>query len=116
MRSLYGCMITHTIEDRLRAYLISRKVAPIWADGALRSLPLSTNHYFTKGVEVKGLVLHPAGPSSKGGRQIKELVIVADLIFPDAKKDQRRAIITYHFLRGRKAPHRVEIQHNVTKA
>lgn len=103
-----------TPEEQLRSYLISRKVAPIWADGALRNLPFSTNRYFTKSIAVQSLTLGPVCPSL-GDRAIKRLVIMAELIHPDADKE-RPAIFVYTFDRKRKAPHRVEVLHNVTKA
>lgn len=104
-------------EQQLRRYLISRDVAPIWADGALRVLgtALSTNTYFTKSIQVQDLTLHRKASPLIQGHQIKRLSIMATLIFPDTDKE-RPAIFVYTFDRNRKMAHQVKVHHNVTKA
>ncbi len=101
-------------EQQLRHYLISRDVAPIWADGAMRVLgtALSTNTYFTKSIQVQDLTLRK---EARGGHQIKRLALMVTLIFPDTEKE-RPAIFVYTFDHDRKMAHQMKVHHNVTKA
>lgn len=106
-----------TPEQQLHRYLLSRDVAPLWADGALRVLQtaLSTNTYFTKSLHVQDLTLHPKESPLVKGHKVKRLALMATLNFPDTYKE-RPAIFVYTFDRKRKMPHQVKVHYNVTKS
>ncbi len=89
-----------SIESQLTSHLLKRGVAPIWINGALRTIRLTTNSYFATNVTIDDLILN--------GDKIKRLALRMTLEYPDLRT-KVDVIMDYRFDPKRKLAHQCKM-------